>query len=131
MIRVLSLSTRGTMIAGLATVLAAAGFVAEATAQTMPAPVYYELVNNGYEKLANRISKKLEFRSNPDDDDVQSLLDRWEREEGGPDSGWDYITVARLWLRAGSAAEAEMALIEAEELGEVAAPMPRRSTPKR
>jgi hypothetical protein len=123
MIRVLSLSTRGTVIAGLATVLATAGFVAEATAQTMPAPVYYELTNNGYEKLANRISKKLEFRSDPDDDDVQSLLDRWEREEGGPDSGWDYITVARLWLRAGRAAEAEMALLEAEESGEVAAPI--------
>jgi len=123
MIRVPSLSTRGTVIAGLATVLAAVGFVTEATAQTMPAPVYYELTNNGYEKLADRIAKKLEFRSDPDDDDVKSLLDRWEREEGGPDSGWDYIAVARLWLRAGRAAEAEMALMEAEASGEVAAPI--------
>ncbi|MCK5489913.1 MAG: hypothetical protein KAI98_07985, partial [Gemmatimonadetes bacterium] len=89
------------------------------TAQTMPAPVYYELTNNGYERLANRISKKLEWRADPDDEDVQSLLDRWEREEGGPDSGWDHVAVARLWLRAGRAAEAEMALMEAEASGEV------------
>ncbi len=94
-----------------------------ARAQTMPAPVYFDLTNRGYEKLANRISKKLELRADPDDEDVQSLLDRWEREEGGPDGGWDYIAVTRLWLRAGRAARAEMALMEAEASGEVPAPI--------
>ena len=121
MTRMLSMSIRGAAITGLAAFLSAAGAVADAAAQTMPAPVYFELTNNGHEKLAKRISKKLELRADPDDGDVQSLLDRWEREEGGPDSGWDYIAVARLWLRAGRAAEAEMALAEAETSGEVPA----------
>jgi GWxTD domain-containing protein len=94
-----------------------------AGAQTMPAQVYFELVNRGYEDLADRISKKLEFRANPDDEDVQRLLDRWTREEGGPDDGWDYIAVTRLWLRAGRAAPAELALMEAEEYGDVPAPI--------
>ena len=94
-----------------------------ADAQTMPAQVYFELINRGYEDLADRISKKLEFRANPNDDDVQSLLDRWTREEGGPDDGWDYIAVTRLWLRAGRAAPAELALMEAEEYGDVPAPI--------
>jgi GWxTD domain-containing protein len=95
----------------------------EVHAQTMPAQVYFDLTNRGYEKLANRISKKLELRADPDDEDVQSLLDRWKREEGGPDSGWDHVAVTRLWLRAGSAARAEMALMEAEASGEVPAPI--------
>jgi len=93
----------------------------EAVAQTMPAQVYFELSNRGYEDLANRISKKLELRADPDDEDVQSLLDRWTREEGGPDDGWDYIAVTRLWLRAGRAGPAEMALAEAEKSGDVPA----------
>ena len=92
-----------------------------AAGQTMPGPVYHDLVSRGHEKLADRISKKLELRANPDDEDVQSLLDRWEREEGGPDSGWEWIAVARLWLRAGQAAEAEAALLEAESSAEVPA----------
>jgi hypothetical protein len=89
----------------------------------MPAQVYYELTNAGYEKLAKRISKKLELRAGPDDEDVQSLLKRWEREEGGPNGGWDYIAVTRLWLRAGRARQAETALMEAEASGEVPAPI--------
>jgi GWxTD domain-containing protein len=97
------------------------GLVQDAGAQTMPAQVYFELTDQGHEKLAKRISKKLELRADPDDEDVQSLLDRWEREEGGPDGGWDYIVVTRLWLRAGRAARAEMALTEAEASGEVPA----------
>lgn len=109
------------------TVIAAAalfGLVASvevAGAQTMPAQTYFDLTNQGYEKLAKRISKKLELRADPDDEAVESLLERWEREEGGPDRGWDYVTVTRLWLRAGNAARAEMALMEAEESGEVPA----------
>ncbi len=110
-------------IASLALLFVGVGAVGAAHAQTMPAQVYFDLTNRGYEKLANRISKKLELRADPDDEDVQSLLDRWEREEGGPDGGWDYIAVTRLWLRAGRAARAEMALAEAERLGEVPAPI--------
>ncbi|MBT8479357.1 MAG: hypothetical protein KJO06_10605 [Gemmatimonadetes bacterium] len=95
----------------------------EAQAQTMPAQTYFDLTNRGFEKLAKRISKKLELRADPDDEDVQSLLDRWEQEEGGPDGGWDYVTITRLWLRAGSAARAEMALMQAETSGEVPGPI--------
>jgi hypothetical protein len=110
-------------VAALAVLFGSVASVGVTHAQTMPAPVYFDLTNRGYEKLANRISKKLELRADPDDEDVQSLLDRWEREEGGPDGGWDYIAVTRLWLRAGSAAQAEMALMEAEASGEVPAPI--------
>jgi GWxTD domain-containing protein len=97
------------------------GVAGPADAQTMPGPVYHDLVSMGHEKLANRISKKLELRADPDDEDVQSLLDRWVREEGGPDDGWDWIAVTRLWIRAGKAAEAEMALLNAEASGDVPA----------
>ena len=121
MTRVVSVSCHVVAVAATVAFLGSAVSVRVAHAQTMPAQVYFELTNSGYEKLANRISKKLELRADPDDEDVQSLLDRWEREQGGPDSGWDYIAVARLWLRAGRAAQAEMALMEAEESGEVPA----------
>ena len=114
-------SVRWALAAALAGGLAAPGLVREASAQTMPAQVYFELTDAGHEKLAKRISKKLELRADPDDEDVQSLLKRWEEEEGGPDGGWDYIAVTRLWLRAGRAARAEMALSEAEASGEVPA----------
>ena len=102
--RIPSVSCRILAVAAVAASLALVAAARVAHAQSMPAQVYYELTNAGYEKLANRISKKLELRADPDDEDVQSLLDRWEREERGPDSGWDYIAVTRLWLRAGRAA---------------------------
>lgn len=108
-------------ILGAAALFASLASVPALQAQTMPPQVYFDLTNRGYEKLANRISKKLELRADPDDEDVQSLLDRWEREEGGPDDGWDYIAVTRLWIRAGRAAQAEMALLQAEASGDVPA----------
>ncbi len=117
--RIPSVSCRIVAVAALAALLGSVVSARVAHGQTMPAQVYYELTNAGYEKLAKRISKKLELRADPDDEDVQSLLDRWEREEGGPDSGWDYVVVTRLWLRAGRAAPAEMALAVAEASGEV------------
>jgi hypothetical protein len=89
-------------------------------AQTMPGRVYHDLVQRGNEKLARRVSKKLELRADPDDEDVESLLARWEEEAGGPESGYDWLAVARLWLRAGKAGRAEMALHRADESGEVA-----------
>jgi hypothetical protein len=123
MTRVVSDFYRVLAVAALAGLFGSVVSVKVVHAQTMPAQVYFDLTNRGYEKLADRISKKLELRADPDDEDVQSLLDRWEREEGGPDGGWDYIAVTRLWLRAGSAAQAEMALMEAEASGEVPAPI--------
>ena len=119
--RAVSDSCRIVAITFVAALFALVSSIEVAQAQTMPAQVYFDLTNRGYEKLANRISKKLELRADPDDEDVQSLLDRWEQEEGGPDSGWDYVAVTRLWLRAGRAGPAEMALMEAEASGEVPA----------
>jgi GWxTD domain-containing protein len=114
---------RSGSIVAIAALLGAVVRPESVQAQTMPAQVYFDLVNRGYEKLANRISKKLELRSDPNDEDVQSLLERWVREEGGPDDGWDYIAVTRLWLRAGQAAQAETALLEAEASGDVPPPI--------
>lgn len=114
--------TRGGLI-GIVAILAVASSARQALSQTMPGPVYHDLTLRGFESLADRISKKLELRADPDDEDVQSVLDRWGREEGGPDSGWDWIAVSRLWLRAGKAAEAETALLKAESSGEVPAPI--------
>jgi hypothetical protein len=105
--------------AGALLVVLAAATPSAAVAQTMPGPVYHDLANKGHERLAKRISKKLELRAHPDDEDVASLLDLWEREEGGPDTGYDWLAVTRLWLRAGDAARAEMALHRADESGEV------------
>ena len=123
MTKVIPGSWRITVIAAAAALFGLMASVEVAGAQTMPAQTYFDLTNQGYEKLAKRISKKLELRADPDDEAVESLLERWEREEGGPDRGWDYVTVTRLWLRAGNAAQAEMALMEAEESGEVPAPI--------
>ncbi len=91
----------------------------EISAQTMPGAVYHDLSTAGHEKLAKRIQKKLEMREDPDGDDVEDLLVRWENEAGGPTSGMDWLTVARLWTRAGESARAEMALLTADETGGV------------
>jgi GWxTD domain-containing protein len=89
----------------------------EATAQALPGTTYADLLTAGHKKLADKLSKTLEVRSNPDSADVQSLLDRWEREAGGPRSGYDYLAVSRLWLKADQAAEAELALRQADREG--------------
>lgn len=86
----------------------------QAAGQTMPGPVYNEMVNQGYDKLAERLSKKLDLRSDPSEDDVEDLLERWTTEEGGPNTGYEWLTVTRLWLRAGNGARAELALHNAE-----------------
>jgi GWxTD domain-containing protein len=92
---------------------------AAAGGQTMPTRTYFDLANAGHEKLAKRISKKLELRADPDDGDVLNLLERWEEETGGPATGWDQVTVARLWIRSGDADSAEAALELAREMGKV------------
>lgn len=105
-----------------AVVVALTAVAPEASAQTMPGAVYHELSAAGHEKLARRIQKKLDMRENPDDDDVADIMDRWEREAGGPATGMDWLTVARLWTRAGVADRAETAWITADEAGDVPAP---------
>jgi len=85
-------------------------FAGGAPAQSMPRATYRALEESGRGKLARRIARELEPRAGPDAGDVQKLLERWEREGGGPDDDFDWLTVTRLWIRAGRAAEAEMAL---------------------
>ena len=102
--------------------VAAAALLAAATAphlaaQTMPSAVYLELSSAGHERLAERIHKKLEMRQDPDDEDVSDLIRRWEEEAGGPTSALDWVTVGRLWLRAGMSAHAEHALRTADDIG--------------
>lgn len=87
---------------------------AAAPAQTMPAPPYHELIAGGHDRLARDLSNRLDLRSHPDRDDVEDLVERWEDEAGGPRTGYDWLAVARLWIRAGYADRASSALHEAE-----------------
>jgi len=94
---------------------------APAAAQTMPGQVYHELSRQGNEELARHIQKKLELREDPSESDVNEILERWAVGADGPSTGWDWVTVARLWTRAGSPAHAELALANADEAGGVPA----------
>ena len=76
----------------------------------MPGPVYYELYELGAGDLAERIGRQLEPRADPGREDVEDLLERWERATGGPGTDWDWLTVARLWVRAGESGRAAAAL---------------------
>jgi hypothetical protein len=87
--------------------LASAG---KAGAQSMPGPVYYDLYDQGAGELAERMQSRLEPRANPDRGDVEDLIRRWDRATGGPRSGWDWLAVTRLWIRAGEADRAAEAL---------------------
>ncbi len=109
---------RGLLAGGLAGLLAAGG-ASDVAAQSMPGPVYFELGNAGHEKLAKKISKKLELRSDPGSDDVDKLLEQWKRETGGPVTGWDWVAVDRLWIRAADPVAADSALQLARETGGV------------
>ena len=109
----------GRLFSTCLTGLLVAGVVTEVPAQTMPGPVYFELGNSGHEKLAKKISKKLELRADPGSEDVNKLLEQWKRETGGPVSGWDWVAVDRLWIRAGDPVAADSALTLAREAGGV------------
>ncbi|MFQ5530764.1 MAG: hypothetical protein ACE5FP_10525, partial [Gemmatimonadota bacterium] len=104
---------------GLGVTLAAlwllAGAPSPVSAQTMPGNVYLSLSNQGEERLAKRVADRLKPTAHPDRGDVDDLLKRWERATGGPATGWDWLTVARLWLRAGDASRAASALRRASE----------------
>ncbi|MDH3427976.1 MAG: GWxTD domain-containing protein, partial [Gemmatimonadota bacterium] len=108
------------MSRGLARDLARAGVwlmlgAAPVFAQTMPGRAYLTLSNQGHERLADRIADRLKPTANPDRGDVDNLLNRWEAATGGPSSAWDWLTVSRLWLRAGEASRATAALQRASE----------------
>lgn len=87
---------------------------ASGSPQTLPGPAYHELMSGGHEVLARDLARRLDLRSDPSPRDVERLLDRWDEEAGGPSSGYDWLAVARLWLRAGDADRAESALERAE-----------------
>ena len=85
-----------------------------ALSQTMPGPAYHDLLTSGHERLAGDLTRLLDLRANPDRDDVEDFLDRWEDDADGPRSGNDWLAVARMWLRAAEANRAESALERAE-----------------
>ncbi len=93
-----------------------------ARTQTMPGPVYHSLLDLGADGFAARLERQFEPASDPDPDDVEGVLRRWREATGGPESDWDWIAVARLWLRAGDAGRAADAL---ERVGD-AVPEPFR-----
>lgn len=111
---------RESMVCGLL-VFAGLALAGPLAGQTMPGEVYHELSRQGHEDLARRIQKKLELREDPAPSDVEDVMERWTAANGGPESGWDWVTVSRLWTRAGSTARAELALRTADETGTVPA----------
>lgn len=92
--------------------LAAAGLVSagSASGQSLPAAVRLSLESSGEDKFADRLSDRMEPRATPDRGDVEDLLKRWERATGGPADPLEWLTVARLWVRAGEAGHAAEAL---------------------
>ncbi len=81
-----------------------------AAAQSLPAPVRVALESAGHEEFAERLADRMDLRRTLDAGDVEDLLGRWERTAAGPSGDWDWLTVARLWLRAGNAGRARDAL---------------------
>lgn len=102
---------------GPARLAVAAGFVlafagpgvAVLEAQSLPARVRAALSSAGHDELVERLSDRMGPRSHVDEGDVEDLLERWER-IGGPGDDWDWLTVSRLWVRAGDAEKARTAL---------------------
>jgi hypothetical protein len=90
--------------------LAGAG---SASAQSLPNGVHIALSADGQERFADRLTNQLRPNSNPDEGDVEGLLRRWERATGGPQSGPEWLAVARLWLRAREGERAAAALRQA------------------
>lgn len=83
-------------------------------AQSLPPRVRAALSRAGHDDLAERLHDRMEPRSHVDEGDVEDLLERWER-VGGPDGDWDWLTVARLWVRAEDAEKARIALARVGE----------------
>ncbi len=85
-----------------------------APAQTMPGQVYHALLEQGQENLARDLSRRLDLGSHPSRREVEDFLDRWEKDAGGPETGFDWLAVARLWVRAEEADRAASALRRGE-----------------
>ncbi len=85
-----------------------------APAQTMPGQVYYDLLEQGHRRLARDLGRRLDLRSRPDESDVEDFIERWEREGEGPRTGYDWLAVARMWIRSGDAERARSALQRTE-----------------
>lgn len=82
--------------------------------QSMPGQVYHDLLSQGHDRLARDLTRLLDLRSRPERDGIEDFLKRWEDEADGPESGYDWLAVARMWLRAGEANRAESALRRTE-----------------
>jgi hypothetical protein len=82
-------------------------------AQSLPDGVYIALSAEGHERFADRLADRLKPNAHPDVGDVEDLLRRWDRATGGPQTGADWLAVARLWLRAQESDRASAALRQA------------------
>ncbi len=90
---------------------------ADLAAQSLPAQVQVGLERAGHDDFAEDLADRMEPRSTVDRGDVEELLEDWEQVTGGPTSALAWLTVARLWLRAGDAEAASEALDRAEAAG--------------
>ncbi|MDX1578999.1 MAG: hypothetical protein R3266_10955, partial [Gemmatimonadota bacterium] len=86
-------------------------------AQSLPVQVRVSLERAGHHDLAEELVDRMDPRSSVDQGDVEDLLEDWERATGGPEAGLEWLTVARLWLRAGDEEAAREALDRAEAGG--------------
>ncbi|MFW6083809.1 MAG: hypothetical protein ACODAA_01195 [Gemmatimonadota bacterium] len=87
------------------------------TGQSLPARVRVDLERAGHRDLAEDLADRLGRRSAVDRGQVEDLLERWSEASGGPERGLDWLSVARLWLKAGEPGAAREALDRAEAGG--------------
>ncbi len=111
----IDVARRPVLVTALVAACLLAGFPPAATAQTMPGPAWHALMDAGATRVAERLSDELDPRADPDGDAARDLLRAWERATGGPDGGWEWLAVSRLWLRAGEPAAAREALDRVDE----------------
>lgn len=90
---------------------------ADLAGQSLPARVRVGLERAGHDDLAEDLADRMGSRSTVDRGDVEEILDDWERASGGPETALAWLTVARLWLRAGDADAGSEALDRAENAG--------------
>lgn len=106
---------RASVLAPAIAIVVGSAFAESAGAQSLPAQVRVSLENSGEEKFADRLSDRMKPRATPDRGDVEDVLKRWDRVTGGPADPLDWLTVARLWVRAGEPDRATEALDRAGE----------------
>ncbi|MDX1579697.1 MAG: hypothetical protein R3266_14520, partial [Gemmatimonadota bacterium] len=98
-------------------ILLIASLPASLAGQSLPVQVRVSLERAGHEDLAEDLAERMGPRSSVDQGDVEDLLEDWDEATGGPASGVAWLTVARLWLRAGDEGAAREALDRAEAGG--------------